>query len=155
MKPIIKSALALSSFFALISAAQAFEATSFSSFSLREGPGAHYAQIGKVSPKQNLKIGVCNPSWCHVQVGQKTGWAPTAQINPNLARAKQSRHTSQAVSGAGGGNSPLSSTGARMQSSTTMTISMEIVAKDSANRQGKKGNRFPFPIPAHRQIRTR
>jgi len=136
---------------------QAFEMRARAPLQLHTGPGVHYAKSSQIARGQNVKIGVCNPSWCHVSMGKRAGWVQTSQINPNLARAnnhpvRRQTATYPVNGGMGGGTT---SKGARPQASTMMTITMEIIAKDGI--RGKRGqtNSLPFPVSPHRQVRTK
>jgi len=156
MKKFIVPALALTCLFPFVSNLQAVELRSKSYLQLRQGPGMHYTKTDQIQHTQNVKIGVCNPSWCHVSLGKKEGWVPTAQVNPDLARMSRngrSLQTSSAAAAGGGGSGAQSSSDMRVRTSTAMVISMRIIAKDEA-RQGKAAI-LPFPVPAHRQISTR
>jgi len=159
MKKLVTIALTLAGLLPFVSSGQADEMRNASSLQLRQGPGTHYAKTVTIAPKQNVKIGVCNPSWCHVSVGKKAGWVPTAQINPALARMKGTNGRSQLSANSypsgGGGGSAGASNGARMHSSTTMTITMRIVSEEEMQGQKGRASVLPFPVPAHRQARTR
>jgi len=158
MKKFVTIALTLAGLLPFVSSGQADEMRNASSLQLRQGPGTHYAKTVTIAPKQSVKIGVCNPSWCHVSVGRQAGWVPTTQINPALARMKGANGISQLSansSPSGGGGSAAVSNGARMHSSATMTITMRIVSKEEMQAQKGRASVLPFPVPAHRQARTR
>jgi len=154
MNKFAKMTLVLVGLFSFPATVQAFETLKPSTLQLRQGPGNHYAKSGQIAAGQSVQIGVCNPSWCHVRAGQKAGWVPTAKINPALARMNNnaSHHQASVRSASGGGG--FSSGRGQMQASTTMTISMEIVAKDGS-RAKNQASILPYPIPAHRRISSR
>jgi len=155
MKQFIRTALAISCLFGCASLAHALDKGNIS-FVLREGPGMHYAKIGQMSSRQVAKVGVCNPSWCHVSVGSRSGWVPTAQINPKLAQSNRNMansnmariNSSDQASGGGATGSSLGQ-GARLQASTSMTVLMRIVPKTEISEPAKKASILPFPVPAH------
>jgi len=136
--------LALIGLFVSTVTAQAFEMRSPSALQLRQGPGNHYARSSQIAPKQTIKVGVCNPSWCYARAGAKAGWIATEKINPSLAQMggniRQYQASNNSVSdsiGGGRGNFSSSSGRQRLQSSTTMTVSVEIVAKNETKSKKK------------------
>jgi len=156
MKKLITVALTLAGLVPFISSGQANETRNTTSLQLRQGPGMHYATTGKIAPKQQVKIGVCNPSWCHVRAGNQTGWVKTAQVNPKLARMKYSNNSNQfQAMSSGGGGGAASAGGGQMRASTSMTITMRIVSEDEMKTQNRRASVLPYPVPAHRQARTR
>jgi len=156
MKQLIRTAFVISCLFGFASIAHALDKGN-TSFVLREGPGMHYAKIGQISSRQVAKVGVCNPSWCHVSVGSRSGWVPTAQINPDLAQLNSNMTRIQSSDQASGGGTVGSSLGkgARLQASTSMTVSMRIVPKAEIREQATKASILPFPVPAHLRGQTR
>jgi len=153
MKHSIKKILSISCLFTLISTSQLLAGDGFP-VPLREGPGTHYAKIGKILPQQVVKIGVCNPSWCHVSTNSRSGWAPTAQVNPKLARLSNQKARAQSAQALSGGGSAMSPGRGhtRLQASTSMTVSMRIIPN---NETRKQSTILPFPVPARLQAATR
>lgn len=49
---------------------------------LHSGPGNHYPIKAAIAAETPIRLGVCNPVWCHICAGKLKGWVRTEVIAP-------------------------------------------------------------------------
>lgn len=113
--------------------------------SLRTGPGNQYPISNNLTAGQSIKIGVCNPAWCHVSVNGVSGWTETRSLISGYSQASYRKSAyGNAVSSGGGSGGGSYRSGGTKKASASLNIRLEIDPNAGAEQQQQNYRKAAF-----------
>lgn len=87
---------------------------------MHSGPGNHYPIKAVIAAETPIRLGVCNPVWCHIHAGKLKGWIRTKVIamKPEKFAYYDNNPGNHSLGSAAGGN----------LTAGTLTIRLKIIS---------------------------